>query len=171
MLDLRELTGDELPLAEERLRAALDECQRLVERQPTEADYAALHAHIAHRLASLLNHRTGIEHWQDPRGAHEMGDEARRLAERAVDEGRSLVERFPESVAHRFWLARFESLRADIMLAQHRPDVASLALTEAIAALDEAEPTPASAVAIESLRERLKEHLEAISHLRPPPRE
>jgi serine/threonine protein kinase len=127
MPDIRQLPPAEFPQAEKRLRAALDESTALVDRNPYASDYAALHVHILHKLAGILQHSP-----PERAGAPTTVDEVGRLYQEAVRKQADLVKRFPGNVGYLFWLGRIRLSLGEFWLERRSPQEAQKVLESAI---------------------------------------
>jgi serine/threonine protein kinase len=127
MADIRQLPPDEFPRAEKRLRAALDESTALVDRNPYASDYAALHVHILHKLAGILQHSP-----PERAGSPTTVDEVGRLYQESVRRQADLVKRFPTNMGYLFWLGKIRLSLGEFWLERRSPQEARKVLEAAI---------------------------------------
>jgi serine/threonine protein kinase len=155
MSDIRELPPEEFVEAEAHLKAALAESTALVDRNPYASDYASLHVHILHKLATVLrNSPAGHD------GAPATIDEIGRLFQDAIRKQAGLVERFPDNVAYRFWLSKIRMSSGEFWLERQNPEEARQVFE---AAIHEIESSPAGKVTDASLGEVLQELYERLA--------
>jgi eukaryotic-like serine/threonine-protein kinase len=155
MSDIRELPPEEVPEAERNLKAALAETTALVDRNPYATDYASLHVHVLHKLATVLR-RSPSGHDGAPATIDEIG----RLFQDAIRKQAGLVERFPENTAYRFWLAKIRMSSGEFWLERQNPEEARKVFE---AAVHEIESSPAGKVTEKSLRDVLQELYERLA--------
>jgi eukaryotic-like serine/threonine-protein kinase len=129
MLDVRELTPEDFPQAEQRLRAALEQSADLVDGHPYAPDYISLHVHVLHKLARILRDRPPERREAD----RARMDEAGQLYQEAIRRQAALVKRFPDNVGYRFWLAKIRMSSAEFLLERRQPAEARTSLETAVA--------------------------------------
>jgi tetratricopeptide (TPR) repeat protein len=154
MSDVRELPPEEVPEAERHLKSALAETTALVDRNPYATDYASLHVHVLHKLATVLR-RSPSGHDGAPATIDEIG----RLFQDAIRKQAGLVARFPENTAYRFWLGKIRMSSGEFWLERQNPEEARKVFETAI---HEIESSPAGKVNDKSLRDVLQELYERL---------
>jgi len=135
LMDVPELSPEDFPQAEARLRAAREQSADLADEHPYDTEYAVLHVHILHKLACILE--DGSHGPPESRGPDDAArarmDEVGQLEQEAVRRQTALVKRFPENVVYRFWLVRISLSYAQFLLERHQPPEARKVLDLAVA--------------------------------------
>jgi serine/threonine protein kinase len=151
MFDVRNLPPEDFGRAELRLRSALEQSADLVDGHPYAPDYISLHVHILHKLAHILRD-TPPNRGEDDRARM---DEAGQLYQEAIRRQASLVKRFPEDTAYRFWLASIRMSTAQFLLERRQPAEARTVLETAVSEAEKFFQTHPNAKSLKSVLQQL----------------
>jgi eukaryotic-like serine/threonine-protein kinase len=162
MLDVRNLPPEDFRRAELRLRSALEQSADLVDGHPYAPDYIGLHVHILHKLARILRD-TPPNRTEDDRARM---DEAGQLYQEAIRRQATLVKRFPEDVADRFWLASIRTSAAQFLLERRQPAEARTILETAASETEKFLQVHPKAKSLKPALQQLYLHLaQALDHV------